>query len=182
MVFINTVISVLFLWLNSIVMIIVVGIGQRFRGDDEAGLAAVHLWVDTYRPVRSDMDLRVEFAESPGVGLLNLLVGADKALLVDAVQSGARPGTLHLLDETDLGAFLDGAASAHGWGVAETLALGRKVDPDSMPECITLIGIEVGQVELGRGISPDVSLALTKAAKLIQETVDKLKQDPYISS
>jgi len=177
-VFINTVLSVLFLWLNSIVMNIVVGIGQRLRGDDEAGLAAVHLWVDTYSPVGSDMNLRVELAESPGVGLLNLLAGADKALLVDAVQSGARPGTLHLLAETDLGAFLDGAGSAHGWGVAETLALGRKVDPDSMPEQITLIGIEVGQVELGSGISPDVALVLPRTAKLIQDTIEKLKQDP----
>jgi hydrogenase maturation protease len=162
-------------------MIYVVGIGQRLRGDDEVGLEAVRLWVDTYNPIGTNVDLQVEFVESPGVGLLNLMTGADEALLVDAVQSGVSPGTLHLLDETDLSAFLDGAGSAHGWGVAETLALGRKVDPDSMPERITLIGIEIGQVELGSGISSDVALVLPQAAKLIQETVAKLNQDLHIS-
>ena len=170
-------IFVLFLWLNRLVMIIVIGIGQRLRGDDEAGLEAVRLWVDKYSPIGTYADLQVEFAESPGVGLLNLMAGADGALLVDAVQSGVKPGKLHLLDETDLSAFLDGTGSAHGWGVAETLLLGRKIDFDSMPDRITLIGIEVLQVKLGNGFSPDVALELPKAARLIQQTVRKLKKE-----
>jgi hydrogenase maturation protease len=155
-------------------MIVIVGIGQKLRGDDEAGLAAVRCWQDLYASERRSLDVRIELVESPGLGLLNLFAGAEAALLVDGVRSGAKPGTLHLLHETDLSAFLADAGSAHGWGVAETLALGRKIDPDSLPKRVLLIGIEVGDVTLGRELSPDVVRALPEAASLIQKIIADL--------
>jgi len=153
------------------VRILIVGIGRIFRGDDEAGLAAVRLWVDSFHFDGVDPKVQVELLESPGVGLLTLLADADVAILVDGVKSGAAPGTIHVLAGSDLGAFQVGAGSAHGWGVAETLALGRSVDPGSLPEKIILIGIEIEQVELGTGLSPAVAEALPRTAQLIQETV-----------
>ena len=155
-------------------MIYVIGIGQSLRGDDGAGLAAVRLWEEAHQRPGQNLDLRVELAESPGIGLLGLLEGADTAILVDAVQSGAKPGTLHKLSEGELGAFLDGADSAHGWGVAETLALGRQIDPDAMPKMIVIIGIEARQVRVGGGLSPGVATALPDAARLISETLEEL--------
>lgn len=152
--------------------ITVIGIGQSFRGDDEAGLAAVRLWRENYPETAASTP--VELAESPGVGLLNLLDGFDAAILVDAVQSGRQPGTIHLLRETELAAFLDGAGSAHGWGVAETLALGRQIAPEGLPETIALIGIEVGQVAPGERLSPQVAAALPEVARRIEETVQAL--------
>jgi hydrogenase maturation protease len=155
-------------------MVVVVGIGQTLRGDDEAGLAAVRLWRDTYASADLKPGVRVELAESPGIGLLGILEGAGAALLVDAVQSGAKPGRLHFLSEADLAAFLEGATTAHGWGVAETLALGRKINPGSLPERIVLIGIETGEVGLGRGLSEAVKTALPQAAGLIQAALEML--------
>lgn len=156
-------------------MIVIIGLGQSFRGDDEAGLTAVRLWADTFPSVRNNPNLQVELAESPGVELLHLIKGAETAILVDAVQSGAEPGTIHLLAESDLGAFLAGSNSAHGWGVAETLALGKHVDPVSLPKQIILIGIEIEQVELGAGLSPTVAAAIPAIVSVIQETVEKLE-------
>ena len=152
----------------------IIGIGQSLRGDDGAGLAAVRCWQEMY-PAQH-LDVRVELAESPGLGLLNLLEDADAAILVDAVRSGASPGSLHRLGECDIAAFLDGTNSAHGWGVAETLALSRQLDPDSLPVQLVLIGIEAGQVALGKNLSPAVTASLPEAARLIQETVKQLKR------
>jgi len=159
-------------------MIVVIGIGQSLRGDDEAGLAVVRLWSETLQRVEWDPNLRVELVESPGVALLNLLEGSDAAVLVDAVQSGAKPGTLHKLCENDLGAFMAGADSAHGWGVAETLALGRQLSLETLPLKILIIGIEVGQVEVGAGLSPEVASALPDAVLLISKTVEELLVAP----
>ncbi len=150
----------------------IIGIGQSLRGDDGAGLAAVRRWQEMC-PAQHP-DVRIELAESPGLGLLNLLEGAAAAILVDAVRSGAIPGSLHCLDESDIAAFLDGANSAHGWGVAESLALSRQLDPDSLPARLVLIGIEAGQVKLGEGLSPAVAASLPDAARLIQETIQQL--------
>jgi hydrogenase maturation protease len=155
-------------------MIHLIGIGQRLRGDDEAGLAAVSLWCEMFSSVISDNKLKVELAESPGIGLLDLLSGADSAILVDGVESGADPGTIHKISESDLVAFLPGSETAHGWGVAETIALGKLTNPHLLPEKIILIGIEIRQVELGTEMSPVVKAVLPEAVNLIQEMIDRL--------
>jgi len=151
--------------------ITVIGIGQWLRGDDESGLAAVRLWEKTYPATARNPKIRIELAESPGISLLNLLENTDAAIMVDAILSGAQPGKLVTLRDADLAAYLDGSRSAHGWGVAETLSLGRKIRAEDMPGTIIIIGIEAAQVKLGEGFSPDVAAALEAAACLIQETI-----------
>ncbi len=151
--------------------IVIVGLGQTLRGDDAVGLEAVRLWERSYPATAGQSWLRVEYAESPGLTLLSLLEGADVALLVDAVQSGAPPGTLHFLDEADWSAFLQGAASAHGWGVAETLAIGRQSGVVDLPARIVLLGIEIGQVEVGADLSPALRETLPRVAHEIEHWI-----------
>ena len=151
--------------------LVVIGIGQALRGDDGAGLAAVQVWQETYPDSARHSNVRVELAELPGIGLLSLLEGVKVAILVDAVRSGALPGTVHFLSEADLANPLASSASAHGWGVAETLALGRQLTPQQMPGSIQLIGIEAGELGMGETLSPPVAAALTQAASQIEEAV-----------
>jgi hydrogenase maturation protease len=156
--------------------IVVIGIGQPLRGDDQAGLEAVKTWQEIYSTQDLPFAVRVELAESPGLELLDLLKGAQAAILVDAVQSGSIPGTLHVLADRELVAFTTGAASAHGWGVIETLKLGRLVNPEDLPGSILLIGIEAAQFEPGREVSPEVQNAMLEAAALINFHIELLAQ------
>lgn len=149
----------------------IIGIGQSLRGDDAAGLAAVRLWQQKYQANNKRINLQVELAELPGIGLLNLLEGNSIAILVDAVHSNAKAGTIHLLSNDHLEAFSNGASSAHGWGVAETLSLGHKLISSSMPNKLILIGIEAGNLLLGESLSPEVESALAEAALLIEQLV-----------
>jgi hydrogenase maturation protease len=148
----------------------VIGIGQSLRGDDAAGISAVRLWVETYQAQHPQV--QVEQAELPGIGLLNLLEGARFAILVDAVHSRARPGTLFRLTEDLLASFDGGSGSAHGWGVAETLSLGRQLTPANLPAGLIVIGIEAGQLDLGEALSPEVQASLLEVASLIEEYVN----------
>ncbi len=154
----------------------IIGIGQSLRGDDGAGLAAVRLWIETYQKRDLHADVQVELVELPGIGLIDLLQGAAIVIIVDAVSSGAVPGTLHQLDQDQLESlaygFASGSGSAHGWGVAETLSLGRKLMSSQMPSKLVLIGIEVGQVNLGEDLSPAVLASLPDAAQLIEQYVN----------
>jgi hydrogenase maturation protease len=149
-------------------IITIIGIGQSLRGDDAAGLAAVHLWQETYQDKAQRSNLQVELAELPGIGLLNLLEGTRIAILVDAVRSDAKPGTVHILSGDQLEAFASGSGSAHGWGMAETLALGQRLMPSTMPQKLFLIGIEAGDISLGESLSSEVELALPQAALFIE--------------
>lgn len=149
----------------------IIGIGQSLRGDDAAGLAAVNLWYETYQVKVSRPNIQMELVELPGIGLLGLLEGVRAAILVDAVHSGAKAGMVHSLAENQLEAFTGGSGSAHGWGVAETLLLGRTVTPSALPEKLILIGIEAGQLNLGEMLSQEVKSALPEVARLIEQYI-----------
>jgi hydrogenase maturation protease len=151
--------------------ILVLGIGQSLRGDDAAGLEAVRLWQKQYP--ESAGGVHVGLSELPGLGLLDLLDGLDAAILVDAVEGSGAAGSLRHLGPEDLDSFAAGSGSAHGWGVAETLKIGRSLFPALALCRITLIGIEARSMEMGAGLSPEVQEALAGAAKLIEEEVQK---------
>jgi hydrogenase maturation protease len=153
----------------------IIGIGQSLRGDDGAGLAAVRFWQDNFMVNSERAGIQVELEELPGLGLLSLLDGASLAILVDAVRSEAKAGTIHLLSMAQLGSFQAGSGSAHGWGVAETLALAQKVSPSSIPKNMYIIGIEAGDLSLGESLSPEVELALPEVASLIEQLVNSGK-------
>lgn len=154
--------------------IVVIGLGQDLRGDDAAGLEAVRQWREAY-PATSALDqIRIEFAGLAGLSLLDLLAGARAALLVDAVRSSAPVGTIHRLDPPGLAAFSEGSASAHGWGVAETLALARQINLAGMPRKIRILGIEAGVIEMGAGLSPEVAAAMPSVCHAIEAGVQAL--------
>jgi len=154
--------------------IVVIGIGQSLRGDDGAGPEAVRRWKAKHTETAGRPEVRAELFELPGLGLLDLLEGADAAVIVDAVQSRAAPGTLLRLDPHDLASFSLDAGSAHGWGVAETLQLGLTLSP-SLADCrITLIGIAAIQFDIGEGLSPQVEAGLAEAVEQIEKDVRSL--------
>jgi len=152
--------------------ILVLGIGQSLRGDDAAGLEAVRMWQGTYPQTAGQV--RVEVSELPGLGLLDLLTGADAAILVDAVQTASPAGTVIRVGPEELASFTPDSQSAHGWGVAETLQLGRSLYPDLMQVRVTLIGIVGQDFGVGAAISPEVQKALTGAIGQIEAEVQKL--------
>ena len=151
--------------------VIVVGIGQSLRGDDAAGLEAVHRWQRSYPRTAGDPRVRIVVSELPGLSLLDMIAGSQAAVLVDAICGDAPAGTVRVLTADDPAAFAEGSASAHGWGVAETLALGYTILAEAMPPHVTLIGVEVGQVDLGQGLSVSVEQAMPRVAEAIDRQV-----------
>lgn len=151
--------------------LLVIAVGQELRGDDGVGIEVVERWLAAYPEFAKLPDLWVETAPLPGLSLLSFLECVDAAILVDAVESGAVPGTIHVLDRDDLSSFGTSAQSAHGWGVAETLVLADAVYGEKLPETILLLGIEAQSMELGSPVSEAVKVAIPAAVKRLQELV-----------
>jgi hydrogenase maturation protease len=166
--------TLFYLWLNRIMRIKLLGLGHYLRGDDEIGLELVRRWKVKHEAEYPETLIEVEILESPGVNLLGALAGLDAAVLVDAVQSGAPPGTVLKFGEEDLVVFGKGSGSVHGWGAAETLALGRRLVPEILPPVIILIGVEAVAFELGEGLSPAVRASIPKALGMINRVLKKL--------
>lgn len=86
---------------------------------------------------------RLEFAGVGGISLLDLLEGDEAAMIVvDAVQFGSPPGTIHCLSWEEMPANGGAAVSAHGIGIKEAIEVGRVLYPDRIPHHILLIGVE----------------------------------------
>ena len=149
----------------------VIGIGQSLRGDDAAGLEAIRRWREEHPETASRPEVRLDTSELPGLALIDLLDDTDAAVIVDAVQSSAKPGTIHRISPDELSAFTPDAQSAHGWGVAETLQLGRELYPTLKKLPIRLIGIEAEQVSMGAGLSQNVAQAMRELCCTIEDEV-----------
>lgn len=149
--------------------LLIIGMGQELRGDDAVGLEVVKRWQADHPETALDAEVVVELAPLPGLSLLSFLECVDAAVLVDAVQSGATPGSLHLLEGEDLASFGSDGRSAHGWGVAETLILGQDLYAEKMPKQIYMLAVEAESMELGSPMSAAVQAAVPAAALKLQE-------------
>ena len=155
--------------------LIIIGIGQELRGDDAVGISVVRRWAAEFRRKLVSPQIELDLLPLPGLSLLDQMAGFDTAILVDAVLGGpgVTPGTLFNLSPDDLADFQRGTGSAHGWGVAESLRLGRTLKQEGLPDKIIILGIGGKQVEIGAEISPEVAEAIPAAVKRLDELVDE---------
>src|SRR5215467_6012258 len=95
--------------------VLAIGVGNASRGDDAVGLVVAQ------RLQEAPLDgVTIMSARGEGTGLLALWQDTDAVVLVDAVCTGARPGTLHRLavGTRPLPAVFS-RVSTHAFGVAE---------------------------------------------------------------
>lgn len=148
-------------------MIRVLGVGNPLMGDDGVGVAVVErLWGESV-----PQGVEVVDAGTGGLDLVHLIGESDVALLVDAVEMGAEPGTLrwfrpqavqcerelcHLsLHETRLGAVLQ-------W--LELLGCQTPV---------WILGVQPASVRLGEGLSLPVQRSVPQAVRLVRDWLAK---------
>ena len=140
--------------------VLVVGLGQRDRGDDGIG-PAVAEQVGSLGLAGVRVIERAEPA-----GLLDAWSGAEFVVVADAVRSGRPPGTVQILHAAHgpLPAWA-GASSTHAFGLAEAVELARALD--RLPPDLVIVGIEAGRFGPGEPLSAPVAAAIEPAARTI---------------
>jgi hydrogenase maturation protease len=150
---------------------IVIGIGNEYRRDDGVGLVVADL-------LRSRVPAGVEVVgcELEPSRLIDAWEGAELALVVDAVHSGAEPGTLHRFDA---GAAPVPAAvfrsSTHAFGVGEAVELSRVLG--TLPARVVLFGVEGEEFAAGEGLTAPVEAAVEPAARAMLEELEQLLRE-----
>lgn len=147
---------------------IVVGVGNRFRSDDGLGPECATRLAGILAASTTVVEQGGDAAQ-----LLETLQGADDVILIDAVQSGAAPGTIFRLDPR--GQPLPReifAASTHAFGVPEAIELARAFD--ELPRRIVIYAVEGASFSPGTALSPEVERALDEvvhrvAAECVRE-------------
>jgi hydrogenase maturation protease len=151
----------------------VIGMGQSLRGDDGIGPEAVRRWTADFPQTAKDSQIQILLLETPGLALLDDLVSADAAILVDAVSTGRPAGDVCIFDPIPNTGLSAAEKTAHGFGVAETISVARKTGA-RLPQRLILIGVEGNRYGLGEGLSDPVRAAIPLVAETIQEMALKL--------
>lgn len=143
---------------------VVIGIGNRDRGDDAVGPVVVDRLA-----ARAPAGARLATVRDDLLQLIELFAGAEKAVVVDAMRSGVAPGGILRLDASHarLPGALDGFGSTHTLNVGDAIELARTLG--RLPPELIVYGVEVLDVTPGAGLSGAVAAALDELERLIQE-------------
>lgn len=151
----------------------VIGVGNQWRGDDGAGPAVARLL--RARQGVATAHLQISAIDGGGLELIAAWTGATTVILIDAIASGAAPGTIHRFD---VGAEPLPAAlfrhSTHAFGIAEAVELARALA--QLPLRLVVYGIEGCQFTLGAGLSPAVERATHTLAEQLWERLRERSQ------
>ena len=140
---------------------LIAAIGNRLRSDDGVALRVADA-------VRRELPPEVRLVHAADVlSLIDDWRGEELVVLVDAVQSGAPPGTVHEIDMTPRSAAqIPASASTHNFELPQVIELARRLD--RLPAKLIVVGIEGRRFDHGDGLSPAVAAAVPRAAAILQ--------------
>ncbi len=144
---------------------LVLGLGNPILTDDSVGLRVAAL----LRPELEGLpDLAVEEDCWGGLRLMERLAGFHRAIIIDAIQSGAPPGTIHRLTPHDLPT--QHSASAHDVNLPTALAFGRKMGLVLPPDDrLVLVAVEAADIlTFGEACTPEVEAAIPHAVEVVR--------------
>jgi hydrogenase maturation protease len=143
--------------------VVVIGVGNAYRGDDGAGLAVVER---LHGRVPDGVEV-VEMEQEP-TRLIDAWDGADSVVVIDAVASGGEPGELHRYDASadPLPARVF-RSSTHAFGVGDAIEIARVLG--TLPGHVLVYGIEGADFEAREGLSAPVGAAVDQLADTVLE-------------
>ena len=147
---------------------VVLGVGNAFRGDDAVGLAVAER-------LRGRVPAGVEVVpcELEPSRLIDAWEGAASALVVDAVDSGAPPGTVQRFDASEAAVpARTFRSSTHALGVGDAIELARALG--RLPERVVVYGVEGLEFAAGEGLTPPVAAAVERAACAVLVDLEQL--------
>ena len=147
--------------------IAVLGIGNLLLKDEGVG---VHL-VEKLAEFMGDVNVNIIDAGTCPDFLSLLEDNLDKLIIVDAVQTGDRPGTIYRLNFDDIDLDAVAPFSLHDIGVLDslrTMALFNR-----QPKSTVIIGIEPKTIDFGLDLSPEVEEKLPRIVELILKEIEE---------
>jgi hydrogenase maturation protease len=146
--------------------VLILGLGNPLQADDGVGCRVIEALEERELPP----GVEVMDAGTPGVGLINLLEGRQRAIIVDAAEMGRQPGEVMRFRPEDV--TLTGSTdrfSLHRTAVADALALAHALNL-ALPE-IVFFGVQPGYVGWRDVLSPEVAAAVPGLIDAILEQV-----------
>jgi len=145
---------------QSLLNVLVLGLGNILLSDEGAGAKAVEELQHRY-----EFSDNVEFIDggTMGLELLPYFEGRSHILIIDAVKTGSKPGSIVKIEDPP--AYFSSKTSPHQIGLADVM--GIAVITDTMPQHITLFGIEPKQLSTGLDLSTEITRNLSRLVDMV---------------
>ncbi len=143
---------------------IVLGIGNPILSDDGVG---IHVANQLKQHIK-DPNVAIDEALTGGMNLLDLIIGFDKAILIDAVKmKNARTGDVKRFSISDMSTAH--SCNPHDVSLAEALKMAERLGETHIPREIVIIGIMMNEMpcEFGEKLSETVAAAVPKAVEIV---------------
>lgn len=171
---------------------LIIGLGNPILGDDGVGWKVAeqvqrHIESDAryYMPIRPlgsktvqhVSTIEVDCVALGGLSLMERMVGYQRAILVDSMETGQSPeGSVSVFPlEALTNPSASHSSAAHDTSLLTALEVGRKMKMQ-VPEAVTVVAIEAKNVyDFSEELSPAVAEAVPLA---VQSVIQLLKEEP----
>lgn len=133
---------------------VVIGLGNPLMADDGVGIAAL----ERLRAAGAPPDVELVDGGTWGMNLLPVIETAGRVLLMDAIDAGGAPGTLHVLERAQIPRYLATKISPHQVDLRDVLALAEL--RGTLPEQTVALGLQPQRVEMSCTLSDAVETRL----------------------
>jgi hydrogenase maturation protease len=149
---------------------IILGVGNLILGDDGVG---VHIANEVKKQVK-DSNIDIDEAITGGMNLLDLIIGYEKAIIIDAVKSDdAENGEVRRIPIGDFNTMH--SCNPHDVSLIEAIEMAKKLGEDRIPKDIIIIGVMMKQIpcEFGEKLSKEIQAAVPKAVEMTLNEIKK---------
>jgi len=150
---------------------LVLGIGNLLIGDEGVGCTAV---AELCRRYTMPPEVECVDGGTAGFELLSMIDSKEHLILIDALRNDMEPGTVVMVEDEHVPRAFMARTTPHQLGICDVLAAAQLCD--TMPQHLTLYGIEPKQLDVGIGLSPEVEAGMEK---IICAVVDQLRHFGY---
>lgn len=156
---------------------LVIGLGNPLMADDGLGIAALERLREGWVLPES---VRLVDGGTWGMNLLPLIEQADELLLLDAIDRGAAPGEVIVIERDEVPRWLGIKLSPHQIGLSEVLALAEL--RGNLPRRLVAMGLQPVRVEMFSGLSPDLESGLDQLMAAVEQRLIQWGHIPTCAS
>jgi hydrogenase maturation protease len=158
---------------NGKTKILVLGLGNPILSDDAVGWRVATELQNGY----INKNITIHKADLGSLNVLELLIGFDSAILIDAIQTqSGNAGTIYRFTLDDIDSRRD-TTYAHGLSLASAIEIGKQLG-FPLPRQIIIFAIEAIEVNtFGENLSPDVEKAVSTCTQMIVGEIEQLDTD-----
>lgn len=141
--------------------ILILGIGNILLADEGVGVHVINYLRRQYIPD----DVEILDGGTAGADLIEQICGRQKIIVIDAMYTGHRPGTIMRFNPQTLKPADAPQLSLHSLDLPQTLAMADLLG--CPPQDVIIFGIQPEKIECSMELTPVIRAAVPEAAELI---------------